>query len=544
MTTALIAGAAIALTRVDPGAPEPGPAATAAPNRWLDASCSLPDKILQRIERGTVVGRSADLHMVPRYPNYFGSFKISTHSGPWDYLQRVPLVFYGPGFIEAAGDVTLDRPVTVADIAPTFAELLGYDFPADRPGRALTEVMVPQGQRPDPPALIVLVVWDGGGTNVIDRWPDAWPFLKGLMTNGSSILDTTVGSSPSVTPATHATMGTGAFPNQHGIPDIPLRNGERVPDSYPNKSAKFLELETLAEMFDRDNANAPLVGMIAERGWHLGMMGAGALLPGADRDFAVMTQGGEGELTTNLDYYRLPHYMRDVPGLAADEDTVDASDGNLDGAWMNHPLPEIHRAGAANPVWTLYQARLIRRLVDRAGFGQDDVPDLLFTNVKEIDLVGHVYNLVRPEMASQLSHADDALRQLVDHLDTTVGSGKYVLALTADHGHGPDFRSFDAWPISMDQVRLDIATRFGVRITELFQAQRPTGLWLRPSAMTTNDISLEDVANFLIDYRLEDNTKRNQVISTQYATRLKERLFAGAFPTARLDEVLTCAESR
>ncbi|MDQ3940454.1 MAG: alkaline phosphatase family protein, partial [Actinomycetota bacterium] len=377
MTSALIAGAAIVLTRKTSTPDQPAPGESAPADRWLDASCSLPDKILERIERGTVPARSADLHMVPRFPNYFGSFKISTHSGPWDYLQRVPLVFYGPGFIEPACDVTLDRPVTVADIAPTFAELLGYPFPTDRPGRAITEIMLPAGERADPPALIVLVVWDGGGTNVIDRWPDAWPFLKTLMTNGTSIQDATVGSSPSVTPSTHATMGTGAFPDAHGIPDIPLRNGERVPDSYPDKSPKFLELETLADMFDRDNGNEPVIGMIAERGWHLGMMGHGGLLPGADRDFAVMTQGGDGELTTNPDYYRLPDYMRDVPGLAADDAAVDAADGETDGAWMGHPLPDVHRAGAANPVWTLYQVRLIRQLIDQAGFGRDEVPDML-----------------------------------------------------------------------------------------------------------------------------------------------------------------------
>ena len=526
---------------MDSDVPNPAPAATSSSDRWLDASCALPDKILNRIERGTVPGRSADLHIVPRYPNYFGSFKISTHSGPWDYLQRVPFVLYGPGFIRAAGDVTVDRPVTVADIAPTFAELLGYDFPAERPGRAIAEALAPPEERPDPPALIVLVVWDGGGWNVIDRWPDAWSFLRSLMTNGASIQDVTLGSSPSVTPATHATMGTGAFPNDHGIPDIPLRNGERVPDAFPDKAAKFLELETLADVFDRDNNNEPLIGMIAERGWHLGMMGHGALLAGGDKDFAVMTQGGEGELVTNPDYYLLPNYMREVPGLTADEATVDAADGKTDGRWMGHPLPAVHRAGAANPVWTLYQARLIRTLLDRAGFGQDEVPDLLFTNVKEIDLVGHVYNLVNPEMSSQLSHADDALQALVEHLDATVGSGNYVVALTADHGHGPDPRTFDAWPINMDQLRIDIATRFGVRITDLFQAQRPTGLWLRAQVLRNNDIDLEDIANFVIDYRLEDNTKRNQIIPTQYAARLKERLFAASFPTARLDEVLACA---
>ncbi|MDQ4064913.1 MAG: hypothetical protein M3161_02585, partial [Actinomycetota bacterium] len=76
----------------------------AAPSqRWVRAACDLPPKILERIARGLVTGRSADVHMVPRYPNFFGSFRVTTHSGPWDYLQRVPLVFYGPGYVAETG---------------------------------------------------------------------------------------------------------------------------------------------------------------------------------------------------------------------------------------------------------------------------------------------------------------------------------------------------------------------------------------------------------------------------------------------------------
>lgn len=516
---------------------------TAAPSEpWLRAACELSPEIVERVARGAVKGRSPEIHMVPRYPNFFGSFRIATHSGPWDYLQRVPLVFYGPGFVPESGDVTLGRPVTLADLAPTLGDVLQFPLPEDRDGVAVTEALVAPEERTTPPRLVVLVVWDGAGWNVLDRWPKAWPFLRSLMTRGVSVQDVTVGSSPSVTPAIHTTMGTGTFPREHGIPDIPLRNGPNVPDSFPNKSGKFPLVDTLADLFDVANDNRPLVGIVAERGWHLGMMGRGALAPGGDRDFAVMRQGGNGTLTTNARDFRLPPYLQDVPGLEEDRAAVDAADGTVDGAWMGHPLPTVHKAGAANPVWMRYQTRLLQALINREGFGRDDTPDLLFTNLKEPDLVGHIYNLVNPEMRSTLRHADDALETLVRHLDRVVGRERWVMAVTADHGHGPSPRSFGAWPIDMDQLRLDIAVRFRVRVTEFFQAQRPTGLWLRPRVLERRNIALEDIAEFLLDYTLEDNVSGDKQIPKRYRARASELLFEAAFPTARIDEVVGCVE--
>jgi hypothetical protein len=545
ITVTLIAGATFALSRDDDDVTSNGlPSSPLAGEHWFEQSCELPLELLERIERGTVIGKSADITYVPAFPNYFGTFAVSTHSGPWDYLQRVPLVFYGPGYVEGHGDMTLDRPVTVADIAPTLAELLGTDLPGERAGVPITEALVDPEDRATPPKLIVLVVWDGAGWNVLEEWPQAWPFLRSLMEDGTSIQDAAVGSSPSVTPAVHTTMGTGTFPAQHGIVDIPIRNGNRVPDSFPDKSARFLEIPTLADSFDAEVDNAAKVAMIAERGWHLGMMGHGSLLDGADKDIAVMSQGGAGELTTNEFYYRLPRYLRNVPGFEDDIAAVDASDGKSDGRWRGHRIPELHRAGAANPVWTRFQARLIETLVRRERFGADDTPDLLFTNFKEIDLIGHVYNMVNPEMRSILRHSDASLERLVSFLDDQVGSGEWVLAFTADHGSGPDPRTIGAWPISMPQLQVDVATAVGVRVTKLFQAQRPTGMWFHPPTMAKRKVDLAEIAELLLDYRIEDNVEPNQVVPSEYASRSKERLFAAAFPTSALPDVMACARGR
>ena len=95
----------------------------------------------------------------------------------------------------------------------------------------------------------------------METWPDNWPFLKSLMEGGSSLTNTTAGSSPSVTPAIHANIGTGAFPKQHGIVDIPVRDGREISDSYPEKTPQYLALPTIGDLYDPTTANVAEVGL-------------------------------------------------------------------------------------------------------------------------------------------------------------------------------------------------------------------------------------------------------------------------------------------
>ena len=513
---------------------------------WLTASCELPPAHLRRLVEGTYEGRSPDLQYVPKAPHLFGSFEMTTHSGPWSYLQDVPLLFYGPGYIESQGDLTLDRRVTVADIAATFAELLGTTLPEDRPARSISEALLPAEARSEPPRMMVLVVWDGGGWNVLNRWPNAWPVLKNLMAEGTSVQNAELGSSPSVTPATHTTMGSGDFPSAHGIVDIPMRKGDIVVNAFPNKSPKFMAIETLADLYDPTTGNRSKVGVMAERAWHLGMLGHGAYLDGGDKDFAVLTHGAApGEtFTANTSYYRLPGYLEDVRGFAADRENVDLSDGKNDGLWMGHPLQTEKKAGVTNPVWTRYQLRVLKKLWTTERFGQDSVPDLFFTNFKEIDLVGHGHNMVLPVMRSTLKHTDEILGKLVRHLDRSVGRGRWVMAMTADHGQGPAPRTTGGWPIEMEELQRDIARAVGVNHpANLYQGQRPTGMWFNPRTMARKGITLEEIADFIMGYEIGDNVIQGKTVPAAYRDRLNEKLFAAAMPTNRLDEVQACAEA-
>jgi hypothetical protein len=59
------------------------------------------------------------------------------HGSPWAYDARVPLLWFGAGILPA----THFGPVSVADVAPTLAFLLGISEPGGSEGRVLREML-------------------------------------------------------------------------------------------------------------------------------------------------------------------------------------------------------------------------------------------------------------------------------------------------------------------------------------------------------------------------------------------------------------------
>ena len=507
---------------------------------WLESSCALPIELLRRQRAGINQRRSPDLTVVPREPNYFGAFSAFTHSGPWDYLQEVPVALYGPGFIKSQGDLNPARRTTVADLAPTLSNLLEVDFPKDRPARALTGALVPQPRRPGKPKVIVQIVWDGGGWNVLNQWPNAWPTLRRIMEKGTSVTGVEVGSSPSVTPAVHATIGTGTFPNRHAVVDIRMREGTGITGAWAGKTPDNLEETTVADIYDQQVGNAAKIGMFSYKSWHWGLLGHGAYLAGGDRDIAVVSDLA-GHLTTNEQWFKAPNYVNDVPKFEKYIEQVDIDDGQADGLWMEHDVLSEPPDLRDSPVWVLYQTDIMKTIMTREGFGADDITDLFFINYKQLDDIGHDYNMLEPETREIVSYADTELAKTIRWLNAKIGRRNWVVMVTADHGQGPDPLRYGTWPIHRGPLYEDIAETFGVEPEELFQDERPGAFWVDQDVMDEAGLTLEKLANFFIDYRLEDNVSEGEEIPQPYKDRLREPIFAAAFPTSEVGRVWRCA---
>jgi hypothetical protein len=417
------------------------------------------------------------------------------------------------------------------------AELLKIDWPTDRPGRSVSEALL--GERATP-KMIVLVVWDGGGTNVLQQWPDAWPNLARLMSEGTSVENAIVGSSPSNTPPAHTNMATGAFPDQHGIVDIKLRDNGDVVDSFVKDPTGYLELTTIGDIYDQTVANEALVGMFGYHRWHLGMLGRGSAIEGGDKDLVALVHNAGDRIVGVPNYFEFPPYADDVPGLEDDIGTVDESDGEADGLWLGHDDLTKPFHLKKSPAFILYQTRIVEEMIEREGFGDDDITDLFFVNYKPMDTVGHSYNMVNPEMASAVSFSDGELAKLERLLDRTAGKNEWVMIMTADHGQTPSALATDAWPINMDRVANDVANHFGVDPDDVFDDGRVGNFWVNEDAMKQAGVSVDAMADFLTDYRLEDNLAPGERAPDGYGDRLDEKLFVGSWPTAYTEQIAGC----
>jgi hypothetical protein len=524
--------------RDGPVGPEHPPDVTDAPSAVevsrvsIRSACSLPSKQLIRVWNGYRPRRSGDIQYVPKAPNYVGDWL--SHSGPWAYLQRVPMFFYGPGHVPALGRV--GRPVTMADLAPTLAEFLGFDFRAPD-GKPMTEAVLPGS---DPPRLILTVVWDGGGIDVLHAYATSWDGVERLIHRGVWFDNATVGSSPSVTPAVHATLGTGAFPRNHGVMDLRFRiGGELV--STRTQVTKRLDVPSLADLYDVESGNRPVVGMVSAGGTQ-GMIGHGGLWEGGDLDIAVLNEGGQfGAGTAMSEVFTFPRYVSEVSGLAGAVRRLDISDGAADGAWLGEVLPDTSGDLSDTPAFAEYQTAVTETVIRQEGFGADDVPDLMFVNYKQIDKVGHRWGFPSLHMEAVVESSDMAFTDLIGILDREVGRREWVIGLTADHGATPLPQTTGAYPINNYELADDIDARFDGDGdgTPVVRDIRPTQGWLDVDELEQNGATLDGVARFLMRYTVEENT----VVGQPVVADPDQEVFSAAFPGAALERLPCLPES-
>jgi hypothetical protein len=525
--------------------PSPSPQdTTAATEALIKQTCAdNSHEVLLRTWRGIMPGRSGNLQIISRFPDYIGAGL--THSSPYDYTQEIPFFLYGPGYIKPG---TYAKPVTLADLAPTTGDLI--DFPFDAPdGTSQTEALEPG--RPLP-KLVVTLVWDSGGMDVLNTWPKEWPYLHSIMGDGAWFTHATVGASPSNTPTGYAMIGTGAFPADNGMVDEYVKVNNRIEKPNANGPA-FMVAPTLADLYDRAMGNEPVIGGLASLSAHIMMIGHGSEWNGGDQDIAVArekedatTGGNDSAVSWNLTsgmapFYRMPSYVNHLPPIDQFNDQLDAMDGARDGMWRDNSIEQFNN-GFDTPARTPFQTQLFEKVIQEEGFGADDVPDLLYLNYKAIDVIGHAFSANGIEMSDALKVQDQHLKILMDFLDETVGKGKWVLALTADHGTNLDPAVSGAFQIDTASIEDLLNARFDdgddVPLIEKF---RTTEFWLNEDELAQSGHDLVDVSNFLLSLTEAQTTKTGNEPAPGHED---DTVFAGAFPTSLMDRLPCLKEAR
>jgi hypothetical protein len=514
----------------------------------IQLACSLPHEWLLRTWRGWRADRGAQISFIPIEPNFVGAGL--PHVGPWGYVQDVPMLWYGPGFVPAQGAV--DRPVTSAGIAPTVARFLRFDGFTAPDGQPMTEALLPGDADREPPRLVVTMVWDAGGMNVLNTHASAHPYFDSLIPKGTFYTDATVGSSPTSTAQIHATIGTGAFPDQHGLVGHHLTVGGRLTTPW-NEGPAFLIEPTLADVYDLAMDNEPVVGIVGTVDIHFGMLGHGSFLTGGDRDIALTRSVIGGDTLTDegfewnlpprdAPYYELADYANDVPGFEQDVRKVDQADGQLDGMWRDNSIEQFLK-GFDTPARTPYQERVVETVIEHEGFGADAMPDLLYLNFKEIDYISHIWAVGSPEMNDAVVAQDQALRRFVGFLNRTVGKGKWVLVVTADHGAMPLPEDSGGFQVSTAPIEAGINERFDtdgddVPVVDLVQ---PTQVFLNVDELTDNGFTVADVARYVMTLTQAQTAGGGTTVNPATAN---DPVFQAAFPSDMMPALPCLPEAR
>jgi predicted AlkP superfamily pyrophosphatase or phosphodiesterase len=275
----------------------------------------------------------------------------------------------------------------------------------------------------------------------------------------------------------HATLATGMHPAHHGLTanewwvekdgkwgeiDVAWDDHYKVIDA-PKKhgvSPANLLVSTLGEWTKNANPRAKSVSL-----------GTGNPIPvayaGHHADAAYWYDSAINEFTTstyyarrlapwiaafNKDYladFQKPEWTLTVP---ADQLSLSNPDDDPHEKFgRNNTFPHIYAAesrsasgGSALTQYSVWWDRtplkdeallaLAAQAVDAEKLGQRGVVDYLAIDIGSTDDVGHAFGPLSLEQFDTLNRLDRALGAFLDHLDATVGKGRYVLALSADHG--------------------------------------------------------------------------------------------------------------
>ena len=417
------------------------------------------------------------------------------------------------------------------------------------------------------PRLVVLVSLDQMRADYVARYSHQWTGgLKRLLTGGASFVSAAYPYLNTVTCPGHATISTGTFPRTHGLILNSWWDRElgRSVDCLADSTVVALPYNVPGARsggFGPRDLRAPTYGdelrghtSGASRVFSAAVKARSAIaLAGARGDLVVWVDQGGLTTSTAFTPARSPfvedfvrrHSLDAELGrdwtrlLPADQYLqADADAAERPPAGWTHVFPHAIGTGAdagrraglwsASPLVDEYLGRLMEEAVAREGLGTREVPDLLAISFSSLDSVGHAFGPDSHEVQDALIRIDRVLGRLFDTIDREVGAGRYVVALSADHGVAPIPER--AARTGLDAGRVDLAAASAAVESALGRRFGPgkyvsravyTDLYLAPGVLARVQSDPEawaDVSTALRGVRGVDRVIRADEVTSPFAT--------------------------
>jgi predicted AlkP superfamily pyrophosphatase or phosphodiesterase len=329
----------------------------------------------------------------------------------------------------------------------------------------------------EPPRLVVLLVIDQFRADYVDWYGHQWTRgLRRLFDRGAVFGNAVFPYGGTVTCPGHFTIGTGAVPAVHGMtsnswydrallrsvacatdPDVrsvPFGGlvGRETHSARASRAPAFVD-----ELRAQAQRPPNIVALALKPRSAIGLGGRG----GANT--VVLWEEDLGTWATSSAYTTEPwpdvdEFVRSRP-MAADYGRVWArllpperylygDDGigeATPGTWTRtfphrlegktgKPDNTFVTSWERSPWSDAFLLDMARHLLARRRLGRTAGTDVLALSLPALDLVGHEFGPRSHEVQDVLLRADAGIGRLLDALDSQVGRGRYVLALSADHG--------------------------------------------------------------------------------------------------------------
>ena len=363
------------------------------------------------------------------------------------------------------------------------------------------------------PKLVVLLVVDQMRADYVDKFLPQWTGgLRRLVEEGAWFRDAAYPYAATETCVGHATISTGALPASHAMvanawwdrdaqkmvtctADPNAKNsGYAGVSAKGGDSAWRMESPSFAEelKFQTNGATRVVTFSLKAR--------AAITMAGHKADAVTWADGG-GWVTSSVygpmpfvEEYAKTHPIKEDYGKTWNHSLPEGSywyDEKATGAvppegWTltfphplrgkaaaNEPDAAFYEQWASSPFADTYLTRFAETAVDSLGLGQGGGTDFLGVSYSSVDYVGHEFGPRSWEVQDVLFRLDKDLADLFAHLDKKVGRGKYVVALSADHGVAPIVEDMQKTGADVGILRLAELQDHIEKVLEPFNLSKP-----------------------------------------------------------------------
>ena len=298
------------------------------------------------------------------------------------------------------------------------------------------------------PKLVIILVVDQFRADYLDRYRADFKGrgFRLFLDSGAAFEDCYYDYANTKTAPGHATIGTGAYTDGHGISsnawwDLsrnktrPITSvederyrivGEIHPDTSPGASPLNLRASTVG-----DELRLATVG--EARVFGVSLKDRAAILPaGYSANGAYWIDDASGSFITSS------YYMDALPDWATAFNTGDRATQAAQEAGVPGTKKFFAEVGAT-PAANAYELDFARALITGEQLGTHPATDLMTISLSANDIVGHATGPDSPQSRQMVDTLDKQLDSFFTWLDKNIPGGlaNVTIALTADHGVGP-----------------------------------------------------------------------------------------------------------